>query len=159
MEGDFLSHHGIKGQKWGIRRYQNPDGTLTEEGQKRYGSVENLDDDIERKAEKKWKKSDANKISDEELRKRIARLQNEATYKRLLTELNPPEIKAVKEKNPLFKQIFISTAVTALSSVIQTMYDHKLKDLIASRVTKTPEKLQAYREKVDKRNLVFPKKK
>lgn len=27
-----LFHHGIKGQKWGIRRYQNPDGTLTAEG-------------------------------------------------------------------------------------------------------------------------------
>lgn len=31
-----LSHHGVKGQKWGIRRYQNPDGTLTEEGKARY---------------------------------------------------------------------------------------------------------------------------
>lgn len=30
-----LYHHGIKGQKWGIRRYQNEDGTLTEEGKKR----------------------------------------------------------------------------------------------------------------------------
>ena len=33
-----ISHHGIKGQKWGERRYQNPDGTLTEEGRKRYSS-------------------------------------------------------------------------------------------------------------------------
>lgn len=32
-----LEHHGIKGQKWGVRRFQNPDGTLTKEGQKRYG--------------------------------------------------------------------------------------------------------------------------
>lgn len=31
-----LWHHGIKGQKWGVRRYQNPDGTLTEEGKRRY---------------------------------------------------------------------------------------------------------------------------
>lgn len=33
---DYLEHHGIKGQKWGVRRYQNPDGTLTDEGKRRY---------------------------------------------------------------------------------------------------------------------------
>lgn len=32
-----LYHHGILGQKWGIRRFQNPDGSLTEAGKKRYG--------------------------------------------------------------------------------------------------------------------------
>lgn len=31
----YLAHHGIKGQKWGVRRFQNPDGTLTEEGKLR----------------------------------------------------------------------------------------------------------------------------
>lgn len=33
-----LYHHGIKGQRWGIRRYQNLDGTLTPAGRARYGS-------------------------------------------------------------------------------------------------------------------------
>ena len=33
-----LYHHGTKGQKWGIRRYQNPDGTLTDAGKARYNS-------------------------------------------------------------------------------------------------------------------------
>ena len=33
---DFLMHHGILGQKWGIRRFQNEDGSLTAEGQARY---------------------------------------------------------------------------------------------------------------------------
>lgn len=32
-----LYHYGKKGQKWGVRRYQNADGTLTEAGKKRYG--------------------------------------------------------------------------------------------------------------------------
>lgn len=36
---DELSHHGILGQKWGVRRYQNPDGSLTAEGRERYGSL------------------------------------------------------------------------------------------------------------------------
>ena len=35
-----LFHFGIKGQKWGLRRFQNPDGTLTPEGKSRYGTVE-----------------------------------------------------------------------------------------------------------------------
>ena len=35
-EYGYLAHHGIKGQRWGIRRYQNPDGSLTAEGKIRY---------------------------------------------------------------------------------------------------------------------------
>ena len=36
---DYLEHHGIKGMKWGIRRFQNPDGTLTAAGKERYRSI------------------------------------------------------------------------------------------------------------------------
>ena len=43
-----LYHHGIKGQKWGVRRYQNPDGSFTDEGRRRYGygkgSLESITD-------------------------------------------------------------------------------------------------------------------
>ena len=35
-----IEHHGIKGQKWGVRRYQNPDGTLTPLGRKKLGRFE-----------------------------------------------------------------------------------------------------------------------
>ena len=35
---EYLMHHGILGQKWGVRRYQNEDGTLTNAGKRRYGA-------------------------------------------------------------------------------------------------------------------------
>ena len=36
-----IYHHGIKGQRWGVRRYQYTDGSLTPAGQKRYNSGQN----------------------------------------------------------------------------------------------------------------------
>lgn len=46
-------HFGIKGQKWGVRRYQNPDGTLTEEGKRRY---RNADGSLNEEGKKFFKK-------------------------------------------------------------------------------------------------------
>lgn len=59
---DELYHHGIKGQKWGIRRYQNPDGSLTAAGKKRHNS------------------DNVNKMSNEELRQKVNRMNNEQRY-------------------------------------------------------------------------------
>lgn len=38
MENNSLYHHGTKGMKWGVRRYQNKDGSLTSAGKKRYAN-------------------------------------------------------------------------------------------------------------------------
>ena len=50
---DYLEHHGIKGMKWGVRRYQNPDGTLTELGKKKYGSAKKFQEAREVKKSKR----------------------------------------------------------------------------------------------------------
>lgn len=61
---NYLEHHGILGMKWGIRRYQNEDGSLTEAGRRR----------LEKK-DVKWAKKNYNKIYNE-------------TYKRSKSELS-----------------------------------------------------------------------
>ena len=55
-----LAHHGILGMKWGVRRYQNTDGSLTAAGRKRY-----LNDDgsLTKKGEKELNESQKNVIS------------------------------------------------------------------------------------------------
>ena len=39
-EGVYLAHHGVKGQRWGVRRFQNPDGSLTEKGKRRMKTLQ-----------------------------------------------------------------------------------------------------------------------
>lgn len=47
-----IEHHGIKGQKWGVRRYQNPDGTLTPLGRKKLGRLEQRASEVKTSMEK-----------------------------------------------------------------------------------------------------------
>ena len=56
LEQNYLCHYGVLGMKWGIRRYQNPDGSLTSEGIRRYGSKRGLEKAV-KKANKKLKKA------------------------------------------------------------------------------------------------------
>lgn len=67
--GTSLYHHGIQGQRWGIRRYQNPDGTLTEEGKRRYL---NPDGTLNRRGERKLGNPGLSRDAKARYRKEIA---------------------------------------------------------------------------------------
>lgn len=72
-----LYHWGIKGQKWGVRRYQNKDGSLTPAGRKRYS------DSYHEDYKKAHSRKSVKQMSDAELRDRNKRLNAEAEYARL----------------------------------------------------------------------------
>ena len=93
-----LYHHGILGQKWGIRRYQNKDGSLTKAGIKRYGTVSNFNK--VKKAEAKAK-SDAIKAktkanTDAEILKIKQKYGVDKTEK-AKTESTKPKTKTISE--------------------------------------------------------------
>lgn len=79
---DQLYHYGIVGQKWGVRRFQNKDGTRTPAGKRREES--NKSEDHIKSRDSKSKAPGG--LSNEELKKLNERLQLEETYKRLTAE-------------------------------------------------------------------------
>ena len=88
----MLEHHGIKGQKWGVRRYQNEDGTRTAAGKKRESSPDAKEKET-RKADVKNRRT----MSDVDLKKRIERMKLEKEYKTLVDEDTAPGKKYVSE--------------------------------------------------------------
>lgn len=113
LMSDELYHHGIKGMKWGIRRYQNKDGSLTNAGKKRRSLGETVHDykvnkqrkkSLEKARAAKEKKAEAErkhkeafekgklspkKMTNEELAAATKRLQDEQKYQEAMLETRP----------------------------------------------------------------------
>lgn len=122
MQSKELAHHGIRGMKWGVRRFQNKDGSLTAAGKKRYGSNGGEADSSGSGRNAPGKKSRPKKISemsDEELRQRLNRLQMEKQLKKLMSEQEAEKQKKgesfVKKTAKDFIQTVISGRVEKLA--------------------------------------------
>lgn len=88
MEHDELYHYGIKGMKWGIRRYQNKDGSLTAAGKKREkNKTRGWSKDAKRA--NNIKKKSVHQMTNAELKELNKRINLEQEYSRL----NPNKIK------------------------------------------------------------------
>lgn len=140
-KNEHLEHHGILGMKWGVRRFQNEDGSLTALGKDRYnGGINPGSPNPPKNAKseyvkgshpknakyeydsgsKSWKMKDARHLSDEELNTRNSRLQREKQYK----DLTEPPIR--KETRQALKKIFIGTAVGVSAAAMATVYKKTL---------------------------------
>ena len=119
---DELYHWGIKGQKWGVRRYQNKDGSLTPAGRKKYGS-----DDNRKVAEIRKKR--ISEMTNSELKDTNYRLNLEKQYKDLTRK------KSVGKK---VVSAFIATAgtIVAIENAAGT-YKRVVKTLV-NKIGKAP---------------------
>lgn len=119
----YLSHSGIKGMRWGIRRYQNEDGSLTEAGKQRYFSNE------ERKRKKQERKQPWREMSDSELRERTNRLNLENNYENALNRNRE------SSKSKVFtagKKIATGIVAAAAMELAKEAFKGKLKDTVVN---------------------------
>ena len=115
-----LYHHGIKGMHWGVRRYQNPDGTYTDAGKRREQARE---DRIARKEAKQQRISNAKNsalLSDEELTTQILRLQREKQLKDLTAQTVAPGRKHAKDLLERYGDQAIGATVATFVGVYAT---------------------------------------
>lgn len=128
---EMLEHHGIKGQKWGVRRFQNKDGTRTDAGKKRERS--NSDEQVHEDYNKAHNSKSVKNMSDAELRNRLNRLQMEKQYKQLSSN------DTKKGKEFVSKSLKVATGVATATTTALTIYNNygKIKNIVNEMMKKT----------------------
>ena len=123
---EIIAHYGILGMKWGIRRYQNKDGSLTPAGKRR---LEKLDKEREaltgNQSSKHSSSSSSTKngsgMSDEELPNVVTRLQLEQRYK----ELKPRHVSAGKRfVKKIINDVLIPSATDVAKKAVKEELDN-----------------------------------
>jgi len=96
---DYLAHHGIKGQKWGVRRYQNLDGSYTKEGLRRYFSANKERISAEQDYRRlKAEGVDEIKVLDAKNKYKAAKRYEKATYNQLAKDASADKGKSLYQQ-------------------------------------------------------------
>lgn len=154
----YLIHSGIKGQKHGVRRYQNKDGTWTPEGKRRRAAREGYSIDSSNKKSKNDKskaKNDLSNMTDDELRSHINRMQLEDQYRQYLAKTNPKKKSKATEIMAKLTENAVMTignkAIEAMANKIFQKSKPKKKPIDLDSLT--PEKLKSMnKEELDEVN-------
>ena len=86
---DIIEHHGVKGMKWGVRKDRRSSASRRRKTRATPKPPPKKPDRAQ-PSSKKYKKSDASKLSDKDLRERVNRMNMEKQYKDLISKRNPP---------------------------------------------------------------------